>query len=89
MYSRRPTVGITSVTGASANRAGQVVGSRPPGSACPRSTSASAAPPSCPGNQVSSTAATSSRHGSSTGDPALTTTTVFGLAAATARTRSS
>ena len=41
------------------------------------------------GTRTSSTAATSSRHGSSTGAPALTTTTVRGLAAATARTSSS
>src|SRR6478609_8350231 len=51
--------------------------------------SATASPYSCPPNQISSTAATSSRHGISTGEPELTTTTVRGFTAATARTRSS
>ena len=66
--------------GSPSSIAGQVVGSRPPGSAAPSSTSASALPTPGPGNQVSSTAGTSSAHGSSTGAPALTTTTVRGLA---------
>ena len=52
-------------------RAGHVVGRRPPGSASPSSTSASAWPNSWPGNQVSSTAGTSSAHGSSTGAPGV------------------
>ena len=56
---------------------GHVVGSLPPGSTNPSNTSASALPNSWPGNPASSTAATSSAHGSSTGAPALTTTTVL------------
>ena len=43
----------------------------------------------CPGTRTPGRRTTSSRHGSSTGEPALTTTTVRGLAAATARTSSS
>ncbi len=66
-----------------------MVGSRPPGSWAPSRTSASAAPASWPGNQLSSTAGTCARHGSSTGEPELTTTTVCGLAAATRGTSSS
>ena len=48
-----------------------------------------AAPASCPENHASRTAATLSSQGSSTGAPLLTTTTVRGFAARTARTRSS
>src|SRR5947209_5845524 len=89
VYSSTPASGVVLRTGASARTAGQVLGSRPPGSASPSRTWASAAPNSMPGNQATSTAATSSRHGSSTGAPALTTTTVRGLTEATARTSSS
>src|SRR5260370_155525 len=77
------------VEGGRSSLAGEVVGSRPPGSACPSSTSASAFPNSWPPNQVSSTAATSPAQGSRTGAPEFTTTTVRGLAAATRRTSSS
>ena len=53
------------------------------------STSARASPIAWPGNQICSTAGTASSHGIVTGDPALITTIVFGLAAATAATSSS
>ena len=71
--------------GLCSSRTGIVVGSRPPGSASPVSTSASAGAISWPPNHTWSTAATSSTQAWSTGAPALTTTTVRGLAAATAR----
>src|SRR5665647_1205356 len=84
-----PSVGRTSSTGTSASVPGQVVGSRPPGSTAPLSTSARASPYCSPPNQVSTIAATSCRQGISTGDPEFTTTTVRGLAAATACTSAS
>ena len=61
-----------------------VHGSRPPGSSSPKSTSASARPPSWPGSQPQSTAGTDGAHDTSTGEPASTTTTVRGWTAATA-----
>ena len=66
-----PAVGVVPSTGAAASAAGQVVGRRPPGPTAPSRTSASAVPNSIPGNQTSSTAATSSRHGISTGAPGV------------------
>jgi hypothetical protein len=65
------------------------MGSRPPGSTSPSSTSASASPYSWPPNQDSSTAAASWAQGSRTGAPEFTTATVRGLAAMTWRTSSS
>ena len=60
-----------------------MIGSRPPGSCSPSSTSARASPISWPGNQICRTAGTSSSHGIVTGDPVLSTTTVRGLAPTT------
>src|SRR5450830_287857 len=88
-YRSTPSVGRTSSTGTPASVPGQVVGSRPPDSTAPPSTSASACPYCSPPNQVSTIAATSCRQGISTGDPEFTTTTVRGLAAATACTSAS
>jgi hypothetical protein len=73
----------------SSMRTGMVSGSRPPGSASPNSTSASAWPPSWPGYQSWTSAAAASAHGIATGEPAFTTTIVRGQAAATAATSSS
>ncbi len=86
-YSSTPSTGR--VDGSPSSLTGQVVGSRPPGSTAPSTTSARASPISWPPNQASRIAGTSSAHGSSTGAPALTTTTVRGFAAATRRTSSS
>src|SRR5260370_18645989 len=68
--------------------AGKVTGSLPPGSALPSSTSAVAWPPCWPGYHISRIDLTADAHGISTGSPVLSTTTVFGLAAATAWMRS-
>ena len=70
-------------------RRGKVVGSLPDGFSSPRSSAASARPNSWPGYQAWSTAGTRSSHGIATGLPALSTTIVRGLAAATASTSSS
>ena len=89
-YTARPSVpGWWANAGVSSRRFGNVIGSRPPGSASPVSTSTSASPISWPGNHSCRTAGTSSSHGIVTGEPVLSTTTVFGLAATTAATRSS
>src|SRR5579862_5915954 len=64
--------------------AGKVTGRWPPGSVWPNSTAASAVPLLSPGYQASSTAETWLSQGMATGAPASTTTTVCGLAAATA-----
>src|SRR6478735_7148985 len=69
--------------------AGKVTGRCPPGLVWPNSTLASAVPLVWPGYQVSTTPATAGSHGIATGAPALTTTTVCGLAAATAEISSS
>src|SRR5690242_15640213 len=69
--------------------AGNVTGRSPPGSVRPNSTLASAVPLAWPGYQASTTPATCDSHGIATGAPALTTTTVCGLAAATAEISSS
>ena len=65
-------------------RAGKVTGSFPPGTAAPTSRSAVASPPSWPGYHMSRIDRTSFTQGISTGYPLLSTTTVRGLAAATA-----
>ena len=70
--------------GVSDSFAGKVIGSRPDGSTRPDKTAAIAAPSSCPGYQSSSTAETRSSQGINTAPPVLSTTTVRGLAAATA-----
>src|SRR5579862_2043020 len=62
----------------------KVTGRWPPGSVWPNSTAASAVPLLSPGYQASSTAETWLSQGMATGAPASTTTTVCGLAAATA-----
>src|SRR5215470_8189794 len=67
---------------------GKVTGRCPEGSVFPYSTLASAVPLLSPGYQASTTAATWPSQGIATGAPALTTTTVRGLAAATAETSS-
>ena len=64
------------------------MGSRPVGSDSPTKMSASASAPSSPGYHGTSTAPARSAHGISIGEPALTTTTVRGLAATTASTSS-
>ena len=66
--------------------AGMVMGSRPPGSASPKSTSATAWPCASPGRNGTKIAGTSSRHGISTAPGVITTTTVHGFAATIART---
>src|ERR1700733_9344025 len=63
---------------------GKVTGRWPPGSTVPNRTAASAVPLLSPGYQASTTEATWFSHGMATGAPASTTTTVCGLAAATA-----
>src|ERR1700691_3636633 len=63
---------------------GNVTGRWPLGSTWPNSTLASAVPLLSPGYHASTTEATWLSHGMTTGAPASTTTTVFGLAAATA-----
>ena len=70
--------------GSARGRRGSVIGSRPDGLTAPVSTSAIACPPAWPGYQAATIARTSSRHGIATGLPVSSTTTVFGLAAATA-----
>src|SRR6266851_7390502 len=69
--------------------AGKVTGRCPPGSVWPNSTLASDVPLVWPGYQASITPATCESHGIATGAPALITTTVCGLAAATAEISSS
>src|SRR5580658_2469094 len=63
---------------------GKVTGRWPPGSTWPNSTAASAVPLLSPGYHASTTEATWCSHGMTTGAPASMTTTVRGLAAATA-----
>src|ERR1039458_5426598 len=63
---------------------GKVTGSWPLGSVEPNSTSASAVPLLSPGYQASTTADTWPSQGMTSGAPASITTTVCGLAAATA-----
>src|ERR1700728_3723688 len=63
---------------------GNVTGRCPLGSVLPNSTDASAVPLLSPGYQASTTEATWLSHGMTTGAPASITTTVCGLAAATA-----
>src|SRR5579862_3256455 len=64
--------------------AGKVTVRCPDGSVPPNSTLAIAVPSSWPGYQASSTPLTDDSHGIVTADPVFSTTTVFGLAAATA-----
>src|SRR5271169_1223259 len=71
------------------SEAGNVTGRCPPGSVWPNSTLASEVPLVWPGYQASTTPATVGSHGIATGAPALMTTTVCGLAAATAEISSS
>ena len=66
-----------------------MIGSFPPGFTLPYSTFAVAVPPSWPGYHISRMAFTEDAHGISTASPVLSTTTVFGFAAATAAIRSS
>src|SRR5436190_10343553 len=68
---------------------GNVTGRCPDGSVAPYSTLARAVPLLSPGYQASTTAATWPSHGIATGAPASMTTTVCGLAAATAEMSSS
>src|SRR6201993_3026704 len=63
---------------------GKVTGRWPDGSVWPNSTLASAVPLLSPGYQASTTADTWLSHGITSGAPASSTTTVCGLAAATA-----
>src|SRR5580693_5684179 len=67
---------------------GKVTGRWPLGSTWPNKTAASAVPLLSPGYHASTTEATWLSHGMTTGAPASTTTTVCGLAAATAETSS-
>ena len=66
---------------------GKVTGSRPDGSTSPYRRAATAVPSSSPGYHPSSTPATDPSQGMSTGPPLFMTTTVWGLAAATAAMR--
>ena len=75
---------MSSSAGVSASEAGKVHGRRPPGSASPKSTSATARPPSWPGSQHQSSPGTDPAHERSIGDPATTATTVRGWTATTA-----
>src|ERR1700761_2977982 len=75
------------LAGTWASDAGNVTGRCPDGSAAPNSRDAIAVPSCCPGYQASSTPATEDSHGMVTADPVFSTTTVCGLAAATAATR--
>src|SRR5580700_266137 len=68
---------------------GKVTGRWPLGSTWPNRTAASAVPLLSPGYQASTTEATWFSHGMATGAPASMTTTVCGLAAATAEISSS
>src|ERR1700719_4695246 len=68
---------------------GKVTGRGPLGSTLPNRTAASAVPLLSPGYQASTTEATWLSQGMATGAPAFTTTTVCGLAAATAEISSS
>ena len=70
-------------------RFGYVIGRRPPGSASPGEHVGDARRPSPAAEEGDRTAATSSPRASTTGEPALTMTTVRGLTAATRRTSSS
>ena len=70
--------------GRAAEPSGNVTGSLPLGFVLPVSTSAVARPPAWPGYHISSTDFTLASHGMYTGSPVLSTTTVFGFAAATA-----
>src|SRR5882757_1123135 len=74
------------LAGTSPAAAGNEMGSLPDGLTSPNSTAATALPSSSPGYQASTTAGTLASHGMRTGAPLLTTTTVCGLAAATAST---
>src|SRR6202020_694447 len=75
--------------GTCARLCGKVTGRWPLGSLRPNRTLASATPSVCPGYQSSSTELTDDSHGIVTGAPACRTTTVCGLAAATAEMSSS
>src|ERR1700689_255352 len=70
--------------GTSARSVGKVTGRCPLGSTWPNSTAASAVPLLSPGYHASTTEATWLSQGMTTGAPASMTTTVCGLAAATA-----
>jgi hypothetical protein len=72
--------------GTSARDCGKVTGSFPEKFASPYSSAAMALPSSCPGYQFSTMPRTAFAHGMVTAEPELTTTTVFGLAAATSAT---
>ena len=61
-----------------------MTGSLPEGFTSPNSTAAISSPSSCPGYQASITPLTWLSHGMVTAEPVLRTTTVSGLAAATA-----
>src|SRR5215475_7552885 len=62
---------------------GKVTGSLPEGFAVPKISAAIALPTSWPGYQLANTPATEFSHGMTTGPPLLSTTMVFGFAAAT------
>src|ERR1700683_5685232 len=70
--------------GVEARSTGKVIGNRPDGLTRPAMISAMATAPAWPGYQACKMAFTESRQGMATGLPVSSTTTVFGLAAATA-----
>src|SRR3954447_15185121 len=72
--------------GTSPSEAGNVTGSLPDGLTSPNSSEAMAVPYSWPGYQLSMIPRTDEAHGMVTAEPLSTTTTVFGLAAATSVT---
>src|SRR2546429_5844208 len=77
------------LAGTSSSLRGNVNGSLPEGLTSPKRTAATALPSSWPGYQASTIAGTCSAHGIRTAEPVFNTTTVRGLAVATAVTSSS
>src|ERR1700761_7923758 len=76
-------------SGPSDSSTGNVTGSLPDGFTSPNSRSLTTWPSSWPGNHVSSTPGTDDSHGMVVGPAVCSTTTVCGLAAATAATSAS
>ena len=86
---RCPATAAAVCAGTCESEVGKVTGRWPEGLASPNSSEAMALPSSCPGYQASSTPLTEPSHGMVTAEPVLSTTTVLGLAAATAEIRRS
>src|SRR3954454_7738678 len=84
-----PGYWVCVLVGGSACDFGNVCGSLADGFTSPNRSAAIALPSSWPGNHACSTLFTWPSHGITMGPPVVSTTTVFGFAAATALTRSS